>query len=429
MQAGFPLPEPAGLDRIGELLTSSAKKISVCLTPLLVLLAAYFAFPHLAELSPPRRELLLMSPYLTAMAGMFLAVHFHRGRPFWALFLITFSYWLQRTYLPEGINGVAGQAVFQAIALFVPLNLAALAFLRERGIFSPSGQVRLAVFVLEAGMVYMAFKYDFVELQPLLDRSYIQLPFEDRLATSQLTLFATLLSFAATAILAAMRKAPLDIGIAGAIVAFFIAWNWLSVPLATVAFSSAGSLIIMLAILQDSYNMAFRDDLTGIPSRRALNERLNGIGRRYAVAMADIDHFKSFNDTYGHDVGDQVLRMVARKLATVGGGGEAYRYGGEEFTILFPNKGIQEVQQHLEEIRETIANYPMQIRGADRPANSYKGNTRTRTPKKEQAVQVTVSIGVAECGGGKTRPETVIKAADKALYKAKHGGRNRVCAG
>ena len=97
--------------------------------------------------------------------------------------------------------------------------------------------------------------------------------------------------------------------------------------------------MVAIAVLQDTFRMAFRDELTGIPSRRALNERLAALGNRYTIAMLDVDHFKNFNDTYGHDLGDQVLKMVAAHIAGVGGGGKAFRYGGEEFTVLFPGNG------------------------------------------------------------------------------------------
>ncbi|HAG79498.1 MAG TPA: GGDEF domain-containing protein, partial [Pseudomonas sp.] len=73
-------------------------------------------------------------------------------------------------------------------------------------------------------------------------------------------------------------------------------------------------LMLVTAIAHEAYLMAFRDELTGLPGRRALNERLQRLGRQYVLAMADVDHFKRFNDTYGHDVGDQVLKMVASRL-------------------------------------------------------------------------------------------------------------------
>jgi len=76
------------------------------------------------------------------------------------------------------------------------------------------------------------------------------------------------------------------------------------------------------------------------------------MGRRYVIAMLDVDHFKSFNDTYGHDVGDQVLKMVAAKINGVKGGGKPFRYGGEEFTVIFPRRRLAEAIPHLEEVRK-----------------------------------------------------------------------------
>jgi GGDEF domain-containing protein len=212
--------------------------------------------------------------------------------------------------------------------------------------------------------------------------------------------------------------------------AFFIACNWLTSRDIHAAYCAAGALIITLSVLRDSYNMAFRDDLTGIPSRRSLNESLHGLGRRYTIAMLDVDHFKRFNDTYGHDVGDQVLKMVARKMMDVGGGGKAYRYGGEEFAILFSGRRSTDALPHLEELRKTIADYRLSLRGGDRPKDQRQGKGKRGNGSgrgEGSYVSVTVSIGVAESGNGLDNVEEVMKAADKALYKAKGKGRNQVC--
>ena len=117
-------------------------------------------------------------------------------------------------------------------------------------------------------------------------------------------------------------------------------------PFVMAVFSGTVCLVLILAIIQDSHNMAFRDDMTGIPSRRALNDLLRGLGSRYAIAMFDVDHFKRFNDTYGHDVGDQVLKVVAGRLMAVSGGGRSFRYGGEEFTVVFSGKGAKDAAPH-----------------------------------------------------------------------------------
>src|SRR3972149_1430335 len=140
--------------------------------------------------------------------------------------------------------------------------------------------------------------------------------------------------------------------------------------------------------------------------------------------MVDVDHFKKFNDTYGHDVGDQFLKMVAGRLDEVTGGGRAFRYGGEEFSVLFPGKTVDEALPHLDLLRATIEDTRFALRGPGRPrkkpGKARAGSLRQGSGQAGAAknVAVTVSIGVAEPGERAATPEAVIKAADKALYRA-----------
>nr|WP_283244077.1 GGDEF domain-containing protein [Bacillus suaedaesalsae] len=161
--------------------------------------------------------------------------------------------------------------------------------------------------------------------------------------------------------------------------------------------------------------MAYIDELTKIPSRRMLKVDLMKLGSKYSIAMLDIDFFKKFNDKYGHDVGDDVLILVAKGLMNVTGGGKAYRYGGEEFTIVFPKKNSEDVLSHLEDLREKIS----------KKEYLYKKKNRSGDTSI-QKLKVTISIGVAEKQGKTKSPSEVLKAADKALYRAKKKGRNCV---
>jgi diguanylate cyclase (GGDEF)-like protein len=185
-------------------------------------------------------------------------------------------------------------------------------------------------------------------------------------------------------------------------------------------------LMIAAAVAHEAYQMAFRDELTGLPGRRALNERMQRLGRNYVIAMTDVDHFKKFNDTHGHDVGDQVLRLVASRLSKVTGGGRAYRYGGEEFALVFAGKTAEECVPHVEAVREVIANYVMHLRDQNsRPQDDTSGRQR-RAGSSGGTVSVTISIGVAERQVDHRNPEAVLKSADQALYSAKGAGRNCV---
>lgn len=187
------------------------------------------------------------------------------------------------------------------------------------------------------------------------------------------------------------------------------------------------ALVFLSAVIVDSHNMAFKDELTGIPSRRALMQYTQTLGTRYVIVMADIDHFKSFNDTYGHDVGDQVLKLVASKMQKVTGGGRAFRYGGEEFTLIFPRKSVHQVLPHLESLRDDIAGYQMMIRAHDRPVKkSAKKTNPHRRASTQKQVNVTCSFGVAARSRAHSQFNTVLKQADLALYDAKKAGRNCV---
>jgi diguanylate cyclase (GGDEF)-like protein len=182
------------------------------------------------------------------------------------------------------------------------------------------------------------------------------------------------------------------------------------------------ALLYLVAILVDSYFLAYRDELTLLPSRRALNQLSLSLGRKYTVAMLDIDHFKKFNDTYGHDIGDQVLKLVATKLAKVGGGGKVFRYGGEEFTVVFPRKTIAQAMPVLDSVRQSIQDYKIVIR---QPQRKTKKSRKSGDAKSFKTVNVTISIGVA-ARASKQSFEQALKLSDQALYRAKKNGRNNV---
>jgi diguanylate cyclase (GGDEF)-like protein len=193
--------------------------------------------------------------------------------------------------------------------------------------------------------------------------------------------------------------------------------------------------VLVAAVVETSYFMAYHDELTTLPGRRAFNELLLSLEDRYAIAIVDVDHFKKFNDTYGHETGDHVLRMVASRLAEVTGGGKAFRCGGEEFAIVFSRVSAKDALEHLELARLSIEASSFKVRGAlDRRKTPRDGERRQGTGKQRRKsagragdeVSVTVSIGVAEPSTKNRKVDQVIEAADKALYRAKEGGRNRV---
>ena len=404
---------------------SLLKKLFIFIVPAAFLAAAYLALPRMESLPPVWKEVLPYLPYTIIASGMLLSINFHRNRVFFVLLILAVFSWSCDTFLRDGLADFRARLVYQALSFLVPFNILLFCFMRERGVFSLGGRLRLVFLAAQAGLVFWFVRYNYSGVEQLLTRKIMASHLLDRLALSQAAFFMIAVAFVLITVRVAVRQSPIDSGFLGALAAAAFVCNRQGAPGVSLAFVSAGGLILTLTVLQETYNMAFRDDLTGLPSRRALNEQLTGLGRQYVMAMVDVDHFKRFNDTYGHDVGDQVLKMVASKMQGVKGGGKSFRYGGEEFTIIFPRKRMAETLPHLEDLRKAIAGYKLWLRSTDRPKKAKEGEKRRTGSGGDTAVSVTVSIGVAESLEGHAPAET-LRDADKALYRAKHKGRNQI---
>ncbi|WLD59328.1 GGDEF domain-containing protein [Salinispirillum sp. LH 10-3-1] len=186
----------------------------------------------------------------------------------------------------------------------------------------------------------------------------------------------------------------------------------------------AAGLSLLLTLAYEMLRLAYVDELTQLPQRRALEGHLSRLGRRSAICMLDVDHFKQFNDTWGHEVGDQVLRLLGSILADVKGL-SAYRYGGEEFTLVFSHNRADAIAEKLEDVRQRVENYPLTLRRDDRPDSKKDGKAQRGKASGTQKVNITISLGCA-LRQPKEEPEALLKRADEALYSAKKAGRNCV---
>lgn len=359
-------------------------------------------------------------PITVVVVALLLGWRFDRSRLVFATVIISLSALLLNHYgaQPDAL----GRAVNSAVLLLLPINIALLALIKERGIFTLHGLLRWLLIFIQPLAIAALWYFQKSAWLGYLEAPLIQHSLLDDIALKQPALLAFTLALIITGYKSVGRHNVMEKGLFWALA--LLAYGLMSEQLygqTTLLFATA-LLILVIAVLEISYTMAFRDDLTGLPGRRALNQALLKLGKRYTIAMVDVDHFKKFNDRYGHDVGDQALQMVAGKLGNVTGGGKPYRYGGEEFTVLFPGKHLEEALPHLEQLRTAIANSGFRVRNWKRPRKKPGTGRKTTT----RSVQITISIGAAERAGDSKNPQAVIKAADKALYRAKKGGRNRV---
>ena len=375
--------------------------------------------------------------WASLIAGLTLAVRFRSTRVLFILLTLllaqrAISFFAGPRMLPHG----PGRIAFEAVAFILPLNFLLITFAQERGFNFAAIVPRLGVLFLESVFVAVICRPGevvspwFLRLSPLDANLFrwTKLP--------QAALLALGIAFAATIFAAVRDSKPIEIGVFWSLLAAGFAFQTGGLGRVSTGYFATAALILAASIVESSYALAYHDELTTLPSRRSFHDALLGLEHPYTVAAVDIDHFKSVNDTYGHDTGDQVLRMVARKLAGVTGGGQAYRVGGEEFTVLFPGKSAKEVAPHLESLRATIAEASFRIRNMPERRSAARGPDRRTAPARRAKLRlqarpaagnlsVTVSIGVA-ASTEKESVDRVIEAADQALYRAKRAGRNRI---
>ena len=438
--------------------------------------------------------------YAVFASGLLLAWRFHSSRLLFAFLTLLLAHRALEFFSGGRIAALGpGRIALEAVAFLLPLNFIAFSVWREWGLVVPALFPRLGLLFFESVFVAIICRPGESIAPAFLHPGFLGVFSGTRIPN------LALLAFAAAAAVLLLRVLlygkPTESGMLWTLVAAFFSFQSGGVgPTATAYLATAG-LILLSSIIENSYLLAYHDELTTLPARRAFNGALLHLEGSYAVAVVDIDHFKKFNDTYGHETGDQVLRLVAAKLAGVTGGGRAYRVGGEEFSILFPGKSVKDVLPHLELLRSVIEASHFQVRGgqerrnvsgrqpslqkgrskdsrsqdglspdvqsqdsrsqdgrsqasraqdfpardparerrnaerraqARRPQSARRKTRSTRLGSAETTdhpLSVTVSIGVSEPDAKARAPEQVIQAADKALYRAKQSGRNRVESG
>ena len=361
------------------------------------------------------------------LIGVIQCWRFHRNRLLLTLVVVAMA---DRILLHYAAGDAAaaglGHIVYNVIALLLPLNLLAIALLPERGPVTVQGIAQWAAIIVQPAVILRLIRGGQEAAFGVLDASFLGSSRPAWTAVPDIVLVVFVIAFAALAFRLFWRPDPERRALLWVMVAAFMALSAGDGGLLSTSYLAVSGLMIIVSVIDTSYRLAFQDALTGLPTRRGMYDLLYQITHtHYTVAMVDVDHFKAFNDKHGHDVGDQVLRMVAAVLAAVSGGGKAFRYGGEEFAVVFPGKRVENAQQHLENLRANIAGKMFTLRGSGRPRK--KPDKPKPVSKPRQTLQVTVSIGAADnTFRDNEQPDDILKAADESLYAAKQAGRNRV---
>jgi diguanylate cyclase (GGDEF)-like protein len=401
--------------------------IAACL-----LISAVILLPTTTQLDDRYQVLLTYLPFGLGILVMVLGQQFVQGRIAMAGVNLLIGYAIIQTQLQAPLEQEMVGAYFTLLSIFWPLNFFIIYWLPERKLISPLGAFLITLISIQIVGTYL-LTHHFSGYSQLISQYLALQPFGQNAehfmsdwllpsASTTVLLFASVILFIHTLI----KRERNHCMLLTCMVTTLLICAWFDSTGISSLFSSLIAGALLVTLLFNSHDLAFLDELTGLPGRRALMNELKHCGKHYCVVMADIDHFKKFNDTHGHDTGDDVLRIVAQELGKVQGGGKAFRYGGEEFTLLFKRKLAEEADPFIETLRQSIADYPLIIRDTKtRPKtqNKNKTNINAKANTKKNKVQVTVSFGIAQ-RLPEQKPEDVMKSADQALYRAKGQGRN-----
>jgi len=405
-------------------LSSTLRQLVIPDGALLAAAALLLPWKLQAIFAPPGGEFIALA---IAAAGVLLAWRLRVPRLMLMLFLLLVteraSMWAW-----AGHAGSGESAVRIALAVLLPLNVAVLLLVDDAYVDCEAFAWWGGLIALQSVVIAVILGTGEASALRRLGRPLIpQILPGNRVP--QVAAFLFLASGVAFLLAFLVTRKPRESGLFWSLCACFLAVSASNPRLAAGFFAAAG-VIVGASVIETAYLVGYHDELTGLPARRAFNQAAAALDGEYAIAMVDVDHFKRFNDTFGHDAGDQVLRMVASKMMEVGGSGKAFRYGGEEFAIVFHRATAEEALEHAEVLRGLIGETKFVVRGLDRSQRTRTERRYRHRPRKLRKqrldTHVTVSIGLAEPNDPATPVEDVVRAADKALYRAKERGRNRV---
>jgi diguanylate cyclase (GGDEF)-like protein len=372
--------------------------------------------------------LLLQLPYILLGLATLMALLTNHALEAGISISLLCAYWLIQSFLQSPLNSQPASQIFYLLTLLSPALLITYALLPQSSCLQLQGL--LAILLTPLIILFIA---GLLVIKQQLFLASATSALSNGLMGTYLSTPSWLLYFSAIGLclgLSLYQQQSIHNSVLGCSLMSLITYGWIQLNSVSAFMFSGMGLLLCINLTISLLQIGYRDDLTQIGNRRALQQTAKTLRGPYSVAMVDADYFKKINDQFGHELGDQALRVIASLLAQTAEGGKPFRYGGEEFCLLFKGKTEQQVLDTLEACRQAIANYDMVVRDKQqRPKKQKQGEPRRGASKRKSNLRLTVSIGVASSDkaapGNSINPfEQVLKSADKALYRAKASGRN-----
>ncbi|MFO7897209.1 MAG: GGDEF domain-containing protein [Candidatus Cloacimonadales bacterium] len=389
-------------------------------------------------------NLLPILPYILGLMLLIIALRQNNRQLLFISLLSLFSYYILRQLDFAEISSLQIDSfALNLLLLIVPLNLLFISS-RKKPINTFWGYLLAALLLLQMLVFYFLAKFP----RHLRTEAYFNFRTEfPRLALGVQNLAADILSwltpdkqimaeglpflvilvalFTLLFTLLKFLKNPDHLLIAACFQIIYLLTAIYFLPNSSMLLYSFYAITLFILIIEANLSLAYIDELTNLPTRRKMNETMQTLGSNYAIAMIDVDKFKTINDKYGHKTGDQALQFIAAKLAAIKGSAKVFRFAGDEFTAIFPGKSSAEALPFLEDFRDAVVNGEFVIRGKDRKTGSAKDRNQQKKANTAKP-KISVSVGIAAKDKNFNTPQKVLKQADKKLYKSKKSGRNKV---
>ena len=364
-------------------------------------------------------------PYIVLTFGLIFGWYFSSSRMILSLLVLAL---VDRALVlfpsTDADQTAVSQTIIAITAFLVPLNLLAFSILKEDSLSTLRGLMRVLLVLVQPFLLLWLCLPDQHDLASSFTREFIPSPYMEWTPIPQPALFAFGTALLLHFIRFALHRDPVEGGAIWALFAVFVAYHTSRYGWQPTNFFMAAGLILFATLLQSFYRQTYRDELTGIPGRLAYDEAIGQLGKRFSVAVIGIDQLTQYANIHGKSVSEQILKLVAPRVHATCSGGQIFRTTGEELTLLFPGKSNTEALSTLETVRKTAEAINLFLRGRDRVWE--KQRVTQKTGSRDQALPITLSIGVAEKLNDSATLTLVIKSAYRALYEAKGTGGNVV---
>jgi diguanylate cyclase (GGDEF)-like protein len=402
----------------------STKKIILSALFAITMILLTFQFSNLIPILPEYViSFLQFLPYVLLLIIIANSISHQQSRELNIAISLIMSYWLMRNLIwPTDTNDATATILFVLIGPLIALNFIIVTILPEKGIQNKNGIHLLLLMSFE-----LMFLIWIVNLTPELFLKYLYYPYFvseifDLSPMYQSSIIINVIVFFILLIKAILKQQVVFTGYLGAFISIVLAQHFINTPITSMVYFSVACLILIMAISLNSYRLSKIDIITELPSLRSFKGQLKKLDDHFCIALVDIDEFKEMTDEYGQDVCDQILRMIASRSLLLGRKGFPYRYGDQEFALIFYDMQLHEANKYLATLCDSIANEPFMLRSSKRPffkPNFTPSLGQSARNSKYKSIPISVSVGIAEKKPHHNNASDVLTTAREALDRAK----------